>query len=153
MAIITEEKEVKIDHECKDFPIYLTWLNTLGGYDSWLFFKEHTSKVKTKSVNPYTINVEDLETAIGSNEVSGKLVTPQIDIGGRMKAEDMKGMESLYTSPKVLMLNNPETWETEGAKWKRVIVKTGSLITLKTRTSYLNVKLTLDLPFINKQQE
>jgi len=153
MAIITEIKEVKIDHECKDFPIYLTWLNTLGGYDSWLFFKEHTEKVKTKAVNPYTINTEDLETAIGSNDISGKLVTPVLEIGGRMTAEDMDGIESLYTSPKVMMLTNPDSWEVDGAKWQRVIVKTGSLITLKTRTAYLNVKLSLDLPFINKQQE
>jgi len=153
MAIITEKKNIKIDHECKDFPVYLTWLNGLGGYDSWLFFKEHTERVKTKAVNPYSINIEDLETAIGTNDITGKNITPQIQVGGRIMVEDMDGMESLYESPKVMMLTNPETWQTDGAKWKRVIVKTGSLITLKTRTSYLEVKLTLDLPFINKQKE
>ena len=153
MAIITEKKEIRIDHECKDYPVYLTWLNGLGGYDSWLFFKEHTVKVKTRSLNAYTRNVESLETSIGNKDITGKTISEQMDIGGRIKSADMDGMESLYESPKVMMLTNPDTWETDGAKWIRVIVKTGSLITLKTRVEYLTVKLTLDLPFINKQVE
>jgi hypothetical protein len=153
MSIITEVKNIKIDHECKDFPIYLTWLNGLGGYDSWLFFKEHTVSTKTKVSNKYNINVQDLENAIATNDITGKDVAPQMKIGGRIEAADMDGMQSLYESPKVMMLSNPETWETDGAKWKRVIVKTGSLLTLKTRTAYLEVKLTLELPYIFKQKE
>ena len=153
MSIITELKSIKIDHECKDFPIYLTWLNGLGGYDSWLFFKEHSVTTRTKISNKYNINVQDLENAVATNDITGKDVSPQIKIGGRMLAADMDGMQSLYESPKVMMLSNPETWETDGAKWKRVIVKTGSLLTLKTRTAYLEVKLTLELPYIFKQKE
>jgi hypothetical protein len=153
MSIITEVKNIKIDHECKDFPIYLTWLNGLGGYDSWLFFKEHTVSTKTKVSNKYNINVQDLENAVATNDITGKDVAPQLKIGGRIEAADMDGMQSLYESPKVMMLSNPETWETDGAKWKRVIVKTGSLLTLKTRTAYLEVKLTLELPYIFKQKE
>lgn len=153
MAIITEIKTIKIDHECKDFPIYLTWLNGLGGYDSWLFFKEHSVSTRTKVSNKYTLNITDLETAIGTNDITGKNIEPQMKIGGRMLAEDMDGIKSLYESPKVMMLMNPDTWETDGATWQRVIVKTGSLLTLKTRTPYLEVKLTLELPYRFKQKE
>lgn len=153
MAIITEKKSIKIDHECKDFPIYLTWLNGLGGYDSWLFFKEHTTTTKTKVSGKYTLNVQDLENAIGTNDILGKDIKPEMKIGGRMLASDMDGMQSLYESPKVLMLMNPESWEVDGAKWQRVIVKTGSLLVLKTRTSYLDVKLSLELPYRFKQKE
>ena len=70
-----------------------------------------------------------------------------------LKAEDMDGMQSLFESPKVMMLMNPETWESDGAIWQRVIVNTGTLLILKTRTSYLDVKFTLDLPYRFKQKE
>ncbi len=153
MAIITEKKKIKIDHECKDFPIYLTWLNGLGGYDSWLFFKEHSVNTKTKVSGKYTLNVQDLENAIGTNDILGKDIKPEMRIGGRIESDDMDGMQSLYESPKVLMLMNPETWEVDGAKWQRVIIKTGSLLVLKTRTSYLDVKLSLELPYRFKQKE
>lgn len=153
MAIITEKKTIKIDHECKDFPIYLTWLNGVGGYDSWLFFKEHSSTTKTKITSSYTSNISNLETAIGTNDITGKDIAPQMKIGGRIEAEDMDGMQSLFESPKVMMLMNPETWESDGAVWQRVIVNTGTLLILKTRTSYLDVKFTLDLPYRFKQKE
>ena len=153
MAIITEKKNIKIDHECKDFPIYLTWLNGVGGYDSWLFFKEHSITIKTKITSKYTSNITDLETAIGTNDITGKDIAPQMNIGGRIEEEDMDGMQSLFESPKVMMLMNPDTWESDGAIWQRVIVRTGTLLIFKTRTSYLEVKFTLELPYRFKQKE
>ena len=153
MAIITEKKKIKIDHECKDFPIYLTWLNGLGGYDSWLFFKEHTIQTNTKVISRYKSNIQDLENSVGTFDIVGKDISPRMQIGGRMEVEDMDGMQSLYESPKVMMLMNPNTWESDGCVWQRVVVRTGSLVTLTTRSSYLDVKLTLELPNRFKQQE
>ncbi len=156
---VTEKKDIKIDHECKDFPIYLTWLNRLGGYSYWLFFKEHTEKTKTKSENKYILNIQDLENAIGTNDITGKSAVHSMLIGGRIKAEDMDGITGLYESPKVLRLMNPETWETDGEggtplpKWQRVIVKPGSIVILKTGIDFLEIKMNLDLPFINTQKE
>ena len=89
MAILTESKELKFNQDCHDHPIYLTWLNGVGGYDYWLFSKQH----------------------------------------------------------------NPDTWEVEGAQWVRVIVKTGSLLVLNTKSERLTIKMNLDLPYINKQIE
>jgi hypothetical protein len=156
---ITEKKKIKIDHECKDFPIYLTWLNSLGGYSYWLFFKEHQEKTKTASENKYIKSIADLENAISTNDITGKAAANTILIGGRMKAEDMDGIEGLYQSPKVLRLMNPETWETDSPTgtpapiWQRVIIKPGSLTVLKTGVDFLEVKITLELPFINTQKE
>jgi hypothetical protein len=156
---LTEKKKIKIDHECKDFPIYLTWLNRLGGYSYWLFFKEHQEKTKTASQNKYIVSIPDLETAIRTNDITGKTATHTIVIGGRIKAEDIDGITGLYESPKVQRLMNPDTWETDGPVntplpiWQRVIVKPGSIVILKTGIDYLEVKMTLELPFINTQKE
>ena len=156
---ITEKKNIKIDHECKDFPIYLTWLNRLGGYSYWLFFKEHTEKTKTKTENKYIKSIADLENAIGTNDITGKFSGHSILIGARIKAEDQNGITGLYESPKVLRLMNPETWETDSPagdpapRWQRVIIKAGSITILKTGIDFLEVKMTLELPFINTQKE
>ena len=156
---ITEKKKIKIDHECKDFPIYLTWVNRLGGYSYWLFHKQHEEKTKTKSENKYNKSIADLENAIATNDITGKLAVHSIKVGGRIKAEDMDGITGLYESPKVLRLMNPETWTTDGPgstplpRWQRVIIKPGSLVILKTETDFLEIKMTLELPFINTQKE
>jgi len=153
MPQLTEKIKVKIDHECKDFPIFLTWLNSLGGYSYWLFFKSHTESIKTKSENSYIVNIQDLENAISTNDITGKSSIPSLAIGAVIDAEDMDGIQSLFQSPKVLQLMNPETWQTEGLKYRRVIVNAGSLIILKTKIERLEVKFTLELPFINTQKE
>ena len=153
---ITEKKKIKIDHECKDFPIYLTWLNRLGGYSYWLFFKEHSEKTKTKAENKYIKSIADLENAIATNDITGKQAAHTILVGGRIKAEDIDGITGLYESPKVLRLMNPENWNsgpTPNPIWQRVIVKPGSITILKTGIEYLEIKMTLELPFVNTQKE
>ena len=150
---LTEKKRIKIDNECKDYPIYLTWLNSLGGYSYWLFFKNHTETTNTKFNSSYDINISDLETAVATNDAIGKDAVPSIEVGARVKAEDMDGITGLFESPKVMMLANPETWAVDGPVWKRVILKAGSMVTLKTGTAYLNVKFNLQLPYKFTQKE
>jgi len=153
MARLTEKKRIKIDTECKDFPVYLCWINSLGGYDYWLFFKSHEESTKTKSQTPYLINIDDLETATATNDIIGKQAVHTFKIGARMKQEDMDGITGLYESPKAMLLMNPETWQDDGPVWQRVIVKTGSLLVLKTGTAFLDVKLQIQMPFVNTQKE
>lgn len=157
---VTEKKKIKIDHTCKDFPVYLAWINSVGGYSYWLFFKSHTERVSTRKETSYIKNTTDLEAAFATNDIVGKSALPTLEIGAKVLAEDMDGIQGLYQSPKVLMLTNPLTWETDepvtgGRKpiWRRVLVKTGSLVTLKTKKASLDVKLTLELPLINTQIE
>jgi hypothetical protein len=150
---VIETKRIKVDSECKDFPIYLTWINSLGGYDSWLFFKTNKVKIRTKLENQHLKNIEDLETSIGNIDITGKSIQPQVDFGARVQAEDMDGMAGLFGSPKVLYLTNPETWQTDGAKWQRVIIKPGSLLTSESNVSFVDIKLTMLLPTRNTQKE
>jgi hypothetical protein len=150
---LTEKKRIKIDTECKDYPKYLCWLNKFGGYDYWLFFKYHEEHTRTQAENPYVVNIDDLETANSTNDITGKKAVHSFRIGARVKEEDMDGLTGLYESPKVMLLMNPETWSTEGPVWQRVIVKTGSMLVLKTGTEFLEMKLEIQMPFINTQKE
>ena len=37
MAILSEVKEIEYASTCSNNYVYLSWLNSLGGYDSWVF--------------------------------------------------------------------------------------------------------------------
>ena len=150
---VTERLKIKVDHECKDFPIYLTWVNSLGGYDYWLFFKTNTVKLKTKLENQHVKNIEDLESSIGNIDITGKAGQPQVDFGARVRAEDMDGIASLFASPKVLYLSNPDTFLTEGYKWIRAIIRPGSILIEESNLSFVEVKMSMLLPMRNTQKE
>jgi hypothetical protein len=157
--ILTEKKRIKVDTTCKDFPMYLCWLNSLGGYSYWLFFKTHTETSKTKAQTGYSLNEADLATDIGTNDIVGKSAVHSFRIGARMLSEDMDGITGLFESPKVMLLMNPETWQTDSPtgtplpRWQRTLVGTGSLVILKTSTAFLEVKLDIQMPRINTQKE
>jgi hypothetical protein len=150
---VTERLRIKVDHECKDFPIYLTWLNSVGGYDYWLFFKTNKVKINTKLENQHLKNIDDLSTALGNIDITGKSIQPSVDFGARVKAEDMDGMAGLFGSPKVLYLTNPETWQTDGAIWRRVIIRPGSLLVSESNISFIDIKMTMLLPTKNTQKQ
>lgn len=153
MGVLTERITVKVKDGCGDNPIYLCWFNALGGINYWLFNRFQEDSIKTNIEGGYSINIDDLENAIGTNDITGKGTQSQIEIVSTIQLEDMDGIKSLYNSTSVLMLSNPDTWTVDGAKWKRVIVNVGSLKTFKTNTNYYEIKLTLSLPELFTQQQ
>jgi len=153
MGVLTEIKTVKINDGCTANPVYLCWLNSLGKFDYWLFSRGYDEQIKTAIETPYSMNIEDLETALGSNGITSKSVANTIDVFGSVALEDLNGIASLFKSPKVQMLANPTTWQIDGVKWKDVIVSSGSMVMFKTKKSFYDIKFTINLPEINVQAE
>jgi hypothetical protein len=159
MPRITEIKKVEISKDCFDFPIFIEWNNKIGGKDQWLFYHTNTETTKTKQLNKYVHFVEDLETSIGQEDIVGKTAAPEIQFGANVHESKMDGIRSLYESPKVLILVNPNTWQTDGPsntplpKWKRVLIKTGSFVFFRTKQQYYQVKMTATLPLTNNLNE
>jgi len=152
---LTEKKRIKIDSECRDNPIYLCWLNSLGGISYWLFSKNHTETTRTRAGKSYVKNISDLETAKGNLDFITKEAVHSFKVGARVLQEDMDGIEGLFESPKVQMLMNPATWQTDegGARWQNVQIKTGSLLVLDTATNYKDIQMEIQMPFLYKQAE
>lgn len=150
---VTEIKRVKIDNECKAFPLYITWINALGGYSYYLFHSSNAETIQTKAITSYIKNVDDLETSLGALGITGKETSKKIEFGARVKKSDMDGIASLFSSPKVMLLKNPETWETEGVKWGRVLINPGSLIVAQTKIAFHEIKMTMILSPIKTQTE
>lgn len=153
-TIITEIKEIDINTECVDNPVYLKWLNTSGGFSQWLFGKMQTDIIQTSVDGEYVTNIDDdLENSIGGDEYISKNAQPQLVIGANVPVEKMDGMKGLLMSPKVLMLSNPDDWQTDGPKWIRVRIQTGSFIVLKSNETRNVVEMVLLLPKLNIQAE
>lgn len=152
-TILTEVKIIDIDNSCVDSPVYLKWLNVKGGYSQWLFGKRQTKLIQTAIDGEYVSNIEDLENSIGGEEFLGTDVQPAMIVGADVPVIKMDGIKGLLMSPKVLMLMNPDTWETEGVIWQRVRIQRGSYIVLHSDETRNKIEFTIYQPKINIQAE
>lgn len=55
--LLSEVKTVKYDPSCYKYPLYITWLNTLGGWDYWLFTAKKDYGIEVDDVVTYERNI------------------------------------------------------------------------------------------------
>lgn len=153
MARITEKKPIDIDRTCVDNPIYVTWLNTRGGFDHWLFKKTQVQQIETtteRSVEPYA---EDIENAIGYIFDLETSATPRMTVGAHVPVEKVKGIAGILYSKNVLVLMNPDTWTEEGPKWQSWRPLRGTFRLYNTDEKSTDIEITFEQPYINIQAE
>lgn len=152
-SVVTEVKTIKVDGSCKTYPVFVTWLNTLGGREHWLFHRIYTKQIDTSDGGSYIKSNEILETTTGNvfditaNANNVLIVNALVDI------EDIEGIKTMLYSPCVEMLFNPETWEVEGCKWINVHVVKGSFKLYQTDQVRNTIEIQLQLPNINIQSQ
>lgn len=150
---VTEIKEIDINRDCVDNPVYLCWLNTLGVPSYWLF-NNRIKMIQTAADGEYEKIAEDLEGSIGVSEFLSKTAEPSFIIGAEVPVVKMDGMQGLIQSPKVEMLMNTETWITDGGPiWQRVKLRVGSFLILNKSETFNRVQLEIVLTEINLQSE
>lgn len=146
---ITEKKRIKIDSACRKNPVFVAWINTLGGREYWLFDTIQTEGLTTEkggTFEPYQI---DLENSRGQIFDVSVFAQPHLTVYGIIDNEDIQGIKSLLYSPRVEILMNPETWEAEGLTWQVFRPQQGSFKILNTDEIRSEFELTLDNPYIN----
>lgn len=128
---ISEIKKVRRVIPCGNAnEIFLAWVNSRGGIDSYLFEAQHAvTRVSRVSVTlmKYVEDFKNGEAFISTLKKDGytelALIAPQVD------QQTRNGLEELYTSPKVKMLLNGlnQAWDsaTVGPKWQEVTVLDG----------------------------
>jgi hypothetical protein len=146
---ITEKKRVKIDRACKENPVFVTWINTLGGRESWLFHKYQTEGLQTGNGGTFEPYVEDLENSRGQVKDLTMFAQPQLTCFAVVDNEDINGLMSLFYSINVEILTNPETWESEGAIWQIYRPAEGSFKVIDTDEVRSNIEITFNKPYIN----
>ena len=144
--IITEKKTIKIDRECKENPVFISWLNTYGGREHWLFSKVQTKGLITQNAGNFETYISDLSTSRGQITDISKNATPLLIINAMVDIEDIEGLKTMLYSPCVEMLvsETPITWQT-------VYPQTGSFKLYDTSDIRATIQITLELPYINIQ--
>jgi hypothetical protein len=141
--IVTEKKTIKIDRECKENPVFISWLNTYGGREHWLFHKVQTKGIVTQNDGNFEPYISDLTNARGQITDISKNATPLLIVNATVDIEDIEGLKTMLYSPCVEWLVNetPLTWQT-------VRPQVGSFKLYDTTDMQATIQITLELPYI-----
>ena len=143
---VTEIKTIKIDRECKDNPVFVSWLNTYGGREHWLFHKVQTKGIVTQNDGNYESYISDLTNARGQITDISKNATPLLIINATVDIEDIDGLKTMLYSPCVEWLVSESP-----IKWQTVRPQVGSFKLYDTTDMQATIQITLELPYINIQ--
>jgi len=143
---VTEIKTIKIDRECKDNPVFVSWLNTYGGREHWLFHKVQTKGIVTQNAGNYESYISDLTNARGQITDISKNATPLLIINATVDIEDIEGIKTMLYSPCVEWLVSESP-----IKWQTVRPQVGSFKLYDTNELQATIQITLELPYINIQ--
>lgn len=171
----TDLLTVHVYKECPDFPVYLKWLNSLGGWSYWLFGFDQQKSISVGDAVMMQRVVEELSTADSLLETISKSAVPKLVAGANaVSAENIRGLRELFTSPKVYCLMNPNTWASGGEdedgdpvnpwpdayldseiqpRWQVVNIPTGSFPLESTRTGKGDVEVTIQFQELNIQAQ
>jgi hypothetical protein len=141
--IVTEKKTIKIDRECKENPVFISWLNTYGGREHWLFHKVQTKGIVTQNDGSFEPYISNLTNARGQITDISKNATSLLIVNATVDIEDIEGLKTMLYSPCVEWLVNetPLTWQT-------VRPQVGSFKLYDTTDMQATIQITLELPYI-----
>ncbi len=143
-APITLNVKRALEQSCNTF--YVRWLNTLGGWDYWLFEHKIYEALKVENGNNYESYFDTISGISDFENVTFKNVSPAVQVGSdTLTKNEAEGLKILTTSPKVYWYNE------EFSKWIGVIVEPGTFNIRSSKDDYFNVELTFVKPkFFNQ---
>lgn len=106
IAVGYEEKRLYIDKMCIPLnPFYVRWINSLGGYDYWMFSVRQSQKTKTKVVSQFSPVVYDQENASSFSKVLSIDSDRTIVVGAsNLNLNEFQCIEKMQFSPKIQYL-------------------------------------------------
>lgn len=145
---ITQALKIKVNIPCKDPFVYVKWINSLGGWDYWRFGKNQIISMATANDIIVDRNVFDWENGDTIADIIKKSAVENIRAGAIVGKTKIEGLRQIVTSPKVMMLVNPNPY-----KWHTVIVNAGNFDIKQTKFGTSEIRLTFNLPERNIQQQ
>ncbi|RKD19007.1 hypothetical protein BCY91_14110 [Pelobium manganitolerans] len=142
---VTESKKVKINNDCRKFPVYLCWVNTLGGWDYWLFESTQKIDLTTANVKTYDVYNEDLLKASATTETISKEAFEKITLGAVAEKDEFVHIRNVIMSPKVLLLIGQTP-----VKWVTVQIEQTSL-SYQSKDEQIEFDFSILLPALNIQ--
>jgi hypothetical protein len=140
---LTETKEIKINNECLLNAVCLSWLNTLGGREHWVFKYNQIHSIDTSIGATFEPYIQDLETERSNIFDLQRFEQPKITLGASVDIEDIKGLKTILSSICV------EIETTNG--WVAVRPETGSFKVYESNGTTSDIEFTIQLPYTNIQ--
>ncbi len=125
-----------------DAPFYIRWINTMGGWDSWMFERrEETDDVEdVSSIQLHAANPTDTQTTVSLS--ASRTVT----VGeGLLSKDEYRALAALPRSPRIQWYNE------ELQAWQTIVVAEGFSATWNSRNGFGDVEFTFALPRILTQ--
>jgi hypothetical protein len=139
LAPITLNVKRPIEQSCNTF--YVRWINTLGGWDYWLFEGKIYEGFKVENGNNYESYFDNISDTKDFENVTFKNVSPAVQVGSNtLTKNEAEGLKILPTSPKIYWYNE------ELSKWIGVRVEPGTFNIRSTKDDYFNIELTFVKP-------
>lgn len=114
MARITEKKRVKVNHCIPKNPFFVTWTNSKGGQDFWMFGIRQTVGIAVEDLVTYKPNYSDIETTEAVLSQLNKESTPYIVCtADQLSKDEVNALMGLKESPLVKYLKDKDNniWE------------------------------------------
>lgn len=128
-----------LEQSCNTF--YVRWINTLGGWDYWLFENKIYEALNVENGNNYESYFDSISAISDFENVTFKNVSPAVQVGSStLTKNEAEGLKVLTTSPKIYWYNE------EFEKWIGVIIQPGTFNIRSTKDNYFNVELTFVKP-------
>ena len=139
LAPITLNVKRPAEQSCNTF--YVRWINTLGGWDYWLFEGKIYEGFKVENGNNYESYFDNISDTKDFENVTFKNVSPAVQVGSNtLTKNEAEGLKILPTSPKIYWYNE------DLSKWIGVRVEPGTFNIRSTKDDYFNVELTFVKP-------
>lgn len=154
--IITEIKKVRFNDECVENPVFLSWLNKNGVWQVWLFGKTQMLSFSAGNEATFENPVTDLEIAESFTEVLSLEAGKGMVLGAtNLDRNDIEYVKTILQSPRVQLLFNPDTWQTDpgGPEWITVIPRRGNFPLIETGEPRADISLTIQFPQIKVQTQ
>ena len=140
---LTETKQIKINQECLNNPVCLTWLNTLGGREHWVFSYNQTHSIETSIGATFEPYIDDLQNARSNVFDLQRFEQPKLTLGASVDIEDIRGLKTILSSICVEVLT-PNGWV-------GVRPETGSFKIYESKGTKADIEFTIQLPYTNIQ--
>lgn len=147
--IVTEKKKIKIDRTCIKNPFFITWINSKGGREHWLFSRFNSYGMDFASGDSAMVYSTDLQNQRGNILDLSKEAQPFITGRTIASQSDIVALKNVVYSLNVEILMNPKTWQSEGPKWQRIYPRQGSFTLYDEDEQHPVIEITFDLNRIN----
>lgn len=127
--------------KCERNPVYLCWLNSLGGWDYFMFEKTQDYTLNVFEADSYSPDVIDIQTDSREDWI-GKKARYEVKLGANnLNPNEVIGISRMLTSPKVYLVG------TAGAlTMDTVLVKKGSFNLWRTDSNKADIEFTIEMP-------